>query len=93
MLDQVSLEIEKVILNHYLHSQREYEIPNDRIPLRELGATYWEDRKHILEKKRGETLVMNIHQASTSTHAVRTSNPEMRHSGSEAECTPMSRCD
>ena len=63
ILDQVSLDIEKVILNHYLHSQREYEIPNDRIPLREPHATYWEDCKHILEKKRGQTLVMNIHQA------------------------------
>ena len=63
MLAQVSLDIEKVILNHYLHSQREYEIPNDRIPLREEHATYWEDTKHILEKKRGRTLLMNIHQA------------------------------
>ena len=63
MLDQVSLDIEKVILNHYLHSQREYEIPNDRIPLREERATYWEDSKHVLEKKRGQTLVRNIHQA------------------------------
>ena len=63
MLDQVSLDIEKVILNHYLHSQREYEVPNDRIPLREPRATYWEDCKPMLEKKRGQTLVMNIHQA------------------------------
>ena len=57
------MDIEKVILNHYLHSQREYEIPNDRIPLREPRAIYWDDCKHILEKKRGQTLVLNIHQA------------------------------
>jgi len=66
ILDQVSLDIEKVILNHYLHSQREYEVSNDRIPFQETGAVFWEDGKHILETKRGNTLVMNIHQAVMS---------------------------
>jgi len=63
ILDQISIDIEKVILNHYLHSQREYEVCNDRVPFQEVGAVYWEDAKPLLEKKKGDTLVKNIHQA------------------------------
>ena len=66
ILDQVSIDIEKVILNHYLHSQREYEVSNDRIPKQEIGAVHWGSTQHLLEKKRGETLVKNIHQAVMS---------------------------
>ena len=63
ILDQIAPNIENIILNHHLHSQREYEVLNDRVPMRETHATHWMGKEHILAARRSRTLVTSIHQA------------------------------
>jgi len=62
ILDQIAPNIEKIILNHHLHSQRAYEVENDKVPLREPHATHWTGREYVLKQKQSRTLVKNIHQ-------------------------------
>jgi len=80
ILDQISPNIEKIILNHHLHSQREYEVETDKVPLREVGARSWTAAEHLLEAKRSQTLVRNIHQV-LMTHLM--SEAEHLHNCSE----------
>ena len=80
-MDQISPNIEKIILNHHLHSQREYEVETDRVPLRETAKTSsWTAAEHLLEAKRGATLTRNIHQV-LMTHLM--SEAEHLHNCSE----------
>ena len=63
-----------------MHSQREYEVETDKVPLREVGARSWTAAEHLLEAKRSQTLVRNIHQV-LMTHLM--SEAEHLHNCSE----------
>jgi len=63
ILDEMAPLIEQTLCNHYLYSERQYEVPNDKIPMREKFATAWpEGTKHLLESKKSKDLVKAIHQ-------------------------------
>lgn len=63
ILEKIAPNIENIILNHHLHTERSYEVLPDKVPMREPYGETWESRQHVLEAKRSQTLIKNIHQS------------------------------
>ena len=82
IMEKVAPNIENIILNHHLHTERSYEVKPDKVPMRERFGDVWAGRDHVLEARRSQTLIKNIHQAlmttmMTSTDHLRTASEDI----------------
>jgi len=62
LTEELGPVVERVILDHLLHTQHGFTVPTDRVPLREIGAVHWpEGRQAKLQEKLSKSLIKRIH--------------------------------
>ena len=66
-MDQISPDLENIILNHHLHSQRSYDVQPDRLAMREQGGQVTHNKEQMLEQRRSHSLIKDIHQLLLSS--------------------------